>query len=434
MYNRVSAAAALRGASTLVAVVAAGVALASPGSVSAAPLLDRVYAFCAQTNCADGEWPSGPLVGDDKGHIFGTTTGGGGDLHDGVVFELSPKTGGGWKYEVICSFGDSKCPEWTNGDLVVDSKGNLYGTTTFGGANQQGTVFELKHGRTGWTYSVLYSFGSAADHSDGVRPIAGLTYAGQSSRNAYDGTSPLFGVSSDDDHGNGSVFELVRNGSKWTQTVIHKFDQGSVHNPLAMDAAGNLYGWMFSATTYQDAFFRLAHDTWKFAVFHQFCQQANCTDGRYPVGRPVIYPDGTIYGVTWFGGANDKGTLFSLTPARHGYEYEVVYSFCYVATHCTDGVLPLGLTMDPTNGSLVGTTSDYLINESSWIPATIFRYRGRKGESVLYTFCHLDGSNKCPNGAVPRDGVIIDSSGKIFGSAEEGGNAKNGGVVYELFP
>jgi uncharacterized repeat protein (TIGR03803 family) len=436
MSKRISRVAVLCAGFKAAAIAFAASALAG-GSASAAPVLDRVHSFCSESECTDGIVPFGPLVGDEKGRVFGTTQAGG-ESGLGVIFELSPKSGGRWKYEVICSVGQSNCPDTVpSGDLVIDNDGNLYGTSGGNNATRWGSVFELKHGHRGWTYSVLYNFCSKDGCADGMGPAAGLTYYGQSSRLLYDGTSPLFGTATTSDYTQGIVFTLVRNGSKWSESVIHKFPAGTTTtSPLLMDTAGNLYGTGTSNKTSRDFFFRLAHDTWKFDILHQFCTLADCTDGIGPRGRPVMVANGTIFGVTQSGGQYSNGTVYSLTPVKRGYKFRVVYDFCFSGVPCSDGRNPYNVTIDPSgSGSLVGATGGGGAHDGG----TLFRLENGKAESVLCSFCAAN-SNHCPDGADPSSGVIVDDKGRIFGGTFYGGKTSGenvplgAGIVYELVP
>jgi uncharacterized repeat protein (TIGR03803 family) len=172
---------------------------------------------------ADGHNPSeyGHLIEDSAGDLYGTTSGGGASGL-GVVFMLN-KTG----ETVLHSFtggADGRAPY---AGLTQDSAGNLYGTTFGGGASGLGVVFKLN--KTGET--VLYSFTIA----DGANPYAGLTR--DSAGNLY-GTTSAGGASN-----SGVVFKLDTTG---TETVLHSFTGGAdgakPSAGMIQDSAGNLYG------------------------------------------------------------------------------------------------------------------------------------------------------------------------------------------------
>jgi hypothetical protein len=141
-----------------------------------------LYSFCSQAGCADGKNPSAGLIMDASGNLYGTTNAGGNtSTSGGTVFQLTPdSTGTAWTETVLHSFcsqtacGDGSFP---TGDLIMDASGNLYGTTARGGGfGRQGLVFQLTPDSTGtvWTETVLYSFCRQTNCADGAGPIAGL--------------------------------------------------------------------------------------------------------------------------------------------------------------------------------------------------------------------------------------------------------------------
>jgi uncharacterized repeat protein (TIGR03803 family) len=119
----------------------------------------------------DGANPAGGLIFDPSGNLYGMTSVGGA-YNYGVVFELSPTMGGGWKEAILHSFNsngiDGNAP---SGSLIRDAAGNLYGVTGYGGAYNYGTVFELRHTAHGWREKILHSFNN--DGVDGYYPGTG---------------------------------------------------------------------------------------------------------------------------------------------------------------------------------------------------------------------------------------------------------------------
>jgi uncharacterized repeat protein (TIGR03803 family) len=91
----------------------------------------------------DGSLPTSTLVFDANGNLYGTTSSGGDDNGDGVVFKLTPSSGGKWKESTAYRFNNTPDGANPNYGLVLDKTGNLYGTTPFGGIHNQGAVFEL---------------------------------------------------------------------------------------------------------------------------------------------------------------------------------------------------------------------------------------------------------------------------------------------------
>jgi len=135
-----------------------------------------LYTFCASGfGCSDGAIPNSPLTPDGKGNFYGATvTGGTGpDECCGTVFELSPNGSGGWIETVLYSFTGYEGLSYPTGSLVFDGAGNLYGTAEGNGAHGWGAVFKLSPGSVGasWTETTLYSF---AGGTDGANPSSGV--------------------------------------------------------------------------------------------------------------------------------------------------------------------------------------------------------------------------------------------------------------------
>src|ERR1700691_396095 len=141
--------------------------------------------------------------------------------------------------KVIYSFAGGKDGEYLDTDLVMDSAGNLYGTSVQGGDFGGGTVFQLSPSSSGWTHTVLYSFTGG---NDGGEPYKGVTLDAQG--NLY-GTA-VTGGSGSCEGGCGVVFKLTNSGGSWTQSVIHTFTGGSdglgPGSPVAIDKQGNVWG------------------------------------------------------------------------------------------------------------------------------------------------------------------------------------------------
>jgi uncharacterized repeat protein (TIGR03803 family) len=271
-------------------------------------------------NGKDGGAPWAGLISDSQGNFYGTTETGG--THGGgIVFELSPKAGGGWKETVLYNFShygkDGSYP-WAG--LVRDAAGNLYGTTSYGGTFDWGTVFELSpKAGGGWKETVLHNFNGNV-RTDGYTPMAGLVL--DAAGNLY-GTTYFGGT-----FGVGTVFELspkARGG--WKETVLHSFnDNGSDgYGPqagLILDAAGNLYGTTLiggsAVCTYYGScgtVFELmpqADGSWTEKVLHSFSDDG--TDGYWPYASLTLDAAGNLYGTTWAGGAQGNGTVFEITP------------------------------------------------------------------------------------------------------------------------
>ncbi len=193
-----------------------------------------IYNF-GQTDGTDGIYPAGRLVTDGAGDLYGTTLEGG-VYGAGTVFELI-NTPNGWSESVLYNFTGGDNGSTPLAGVIFDGKGNLYGTTLIGGADDAGTVFRLTPSHDYWNFRVIYSFTGGKDGgapyygslvSDNVGNLFGTTWLG----------GPLqFGT----------VFQLTQEKpGKWKETVLHSFKGGSDgKNPIygvILDSAGNLYG------------------------------------------------------------------------------------------------------------------------------------------------------------------------------------------------
>jgi uncharacterized repeat protein (TIGR03803 family) len=231
--------------------------------------------------------------------------------------------------------------------------------------------------------AVLYSFCAQANCIDGSFPRADLImdpagnlYGTTQSGGAHKAFICYIGYG-----GCGTVFELTPNADKtaWTQKVLYSFcaqyngtycTDGAVPGAgLIMDKTGNLYGTTAEGGSYGGVVFELTPNAtrtaWTQKVLYRFCAQTDCTDGAYPVAVLIMDAAGNLYGTTGGGGANCQisggcGTVFELKPPATGktaWTHKVLYSFCAQGgTACTDGEYPgAGLIMDKT-GNLYGTT------------------------------------------------------------------------------
>jgi len=239
--------------------------------------------------------PSGGLIFDAAGNLYGVTSSGGTYYRGGTVYELSHLPGGGWSETVLYSFGvNSYSPI---GSLVFDDLGNLYGCTGGGGIYHYGTVFELAPSSSGdWSESLLHSFGGSS--TDGISPTAGVVF--DSEGNLYGTTLGSLGPVCC-----GIVFELSKpslSRNAWTETILYNF--------------------------------------------------GNPGDGSEPEAAVSFDSNGNLYGSTEFGGAFGQGTVFRLTPQPDGRWLEGIYSF----TGGTDGGQPTSGVVFDTAGHLYGTT------------------------------------------------------------------------------
>ncbi len=281
-----------------------------------------LYAFTGGNN---GSVPVGNIIFDAAGNIYGVT-GSAGDYGGGTVYELSPAGGGTWTHKDLYSFGGiSNDGTGPDAGLIMDAKGNLYGTTETGGNNFYGTVYELSLGKNGlWNETILYYFNGTT----GANPKAELIMDGKG--NLY-GTTFSGGTDS-----LGVVFELSpSSGGGWTESVLYSFtggqDQGLPQAPVVRDAKGNLYGTTIGSehnvlfgTVYELT--PAAGGSYTETTLHTFGLEQ--TDGSIPAGGLTVDANGDLYGATNQGGIDYAGTIYKLTPGTGGtWSYGVSYVF-----------------------------------------------------------------------------------------------------------
>jgi len=375
-----------------------------------------LYSFAGK---ATGAFPTG-LIRDSAGNLYGTTQWDG-ELSWGTVFKVGP-TGEETTLYTFMGMADGGNPE---AGLVMDSAGNLYGTTYQGGelsaclqvASGCGVVFKLD---TAGKETALYTFTGGAD---GANPFAGLIM--DAAGNLY-GTT-LYGGGSN----SGTVFEIDSTGK---ETVLHSFtggaDGGNPQAGLVLDQAGNLYGTTQHGGTYlKGTVFKIAKNGEE-TVLRSF---SGPPDGAYPVAGLVLDAAGNLYGTTFQGGNASAcysagcGVVFKLDSSGNE---TVLYSF----TGSTDGANPeAGVVLDAP-GNLYSTTLQGG-NASACFSAgcgVVFKLDTTDTETVLHSFGSVnnDGSN-------PAAGLILDALGNIYGSTQYGvspGTARYGTVFTIASP
>jgi uncharacterized repeat protein (TIGR03803 family) len=352
---------------------------------------------------ASGQNPGQIVMSGDT--IYGVAAGG--TARSGMVFQVS-KTGPQVLYNFHGGQNDGAAPV----GVVLDSFGNVYGTTSDGGPNKSGIVFELTPTGSGqWTESVLYNFG--ATQVDGETPAAGLVIDGNG--NLY-GTTQFGGK-----FGFGTAFELSPGPTGWTETILHDFankpDGIFPEAPLIFDGLGNLYGETSGGGLFAlGTVFELIPDpdgTWDETVIYHFGM--NKLDGLSPTGGLTFDTLGNLYGTTVYGGSGclpeSCGMVFQLSPTEQGWSETVLHSF---RPQDGDGAFPQAPVTLDANGNLYGTTSA----GGAEGRGTIFRLIDHPGRVWTERFYSFTGGD---DGAQPESGVVLDPEGNIYGSTEWGG-------------
>src|SRR5271156_2005384 len=263
---------------------------------------------------SDGINPQAGLI--RKGSIlYGTTYEGGAGT--GTVFQVT--TAG--KETVLYSFAGGSDGAHPAAALITDASGNLYGTTSAGGAYNNGAVFKLTVPTKGgkWTETLLYSFGEG---TDGQVPVASLT---------FDAAGNLYGTTSaGGKYGLGTVFQLVKSGTSWQENILHNFqdgDDGAIpYGGLVVDKSGNFYGAATEGGTGGGGtIFELtpASANWTFTVLY-----SNPGWGISGSFRNLLLDTkGNVYGTSHCDGDYGSGTVYKLTPADGSWTYTSLYVF-----------------------------------------------------------------------------------------------------------
>ena len=394
------------------------VGLALPSAALGQAQYSVLYSFCSSANCADGAGPSGKLVSDKLGNLYGTTAGGGA-YQAGTVFELSPSNGN-WTETVLYNFCLNKvrdCPDGYNpvAGPTFDNVGNLYGTTQGGGAYGLGSVFKLTPPSTqgaAWTEAVVWSFGA---QGDGKEPVSNVI---------FDASGNLYGTtSSGGAYNGGTAFQLVPTaGGQWSENILLSFgfDPFNGYDPraaVAFDTSGNLYGTTVEGGAHGNdgwgVLYKLSPTSqlpWTETVLFRF----RTGTGANPLSAVNFDSGGNLYCTLSAWGVNGAGGVFRLTS--QGREHTVFFSGTPDGASPAAGVLIHGNTLYGTT-ELGGSVNG----------GALFKLEGAT-KTILYSFCSEAG---CADGTHPV-ATLISRSNSLYGTAVDGGANGKGGVVFEI--
>ena len=288
-----------------------------PGGAWTENVLHNLCSVVSGQNCLDGYNSLARVKFDALGNLYGTTLyggtgdGGRGEGSNGVVFELSPTSGGQWVSSVLynfCPSGHGKfCTDGTEprAGVTVDPAGNVYGTTSVGGATGSaggGVVYKLSPGSNGWTQTILYSF--RPPYSSGATPLGEVR---------LDSQGNLYSTTSTGGQGAGTVFQLNSSG-QGRQFTFDGFDGGAPSAGVLLDSTRRalfgttaLVGAGNGGTVYE---ILGGHQS----TLYNFCSQSGCADGGTPLAGLVEDASGNLYGTTNGGGINNQGVVFEITP------------------------------------------------------------------------------------------------------------------------
>jgi uncharacterized repeat protein (TIGR03803 family) len=364
--------------------------------------LSQVASFGDSLNA---EIPSGTLVMDSNGDLFGTSEDGG--AHgDGAVFEIPA---GSDTVQTLDSFNGANGIDPTDSGLAIDSAGNLYGTTQSGGAEGNGTVFEIPESNPN-TIAVLGSFAGGQNPGNTV---------------AVDSSGNVFGIIEDGgENDTGSIWEIPAGSSELANvggansTTIASFDAlvsgrnstGAFPDPdsTLLIHDGSIYGTTASGGTDEDGtvFSESGGDISPMGIFTAV---SNCESNL------VMDGNGNIFGTSAFGGGVEDGYVFELPSGQT--RVSVIGEF-----NGTDGEFPFGSIYEDGNGNIFGTTSSGGSDNAGVafeLPTT------GENAGTLLVLANSTGT--------PESGIIADSNGDLFGSESSGGGDGTGDV-FELTP
>ncbi len=358
-----------------------------------------VIAALAEFNGTNGSNPESNLVEDSSGNFFGTTYDGGTSGY-GAVFEVAAGSGA---ITTLASFNSAN-GVYPSAGLVEDSHGNLFGTTGGGdgGVNTYGTVFEVAAGSG--TITTLASFNG----TNGSGPYASLV---------EDSNGNLFGATTEGgSSGNGTVFEVAAGSGTITDLASFNGANGSYpYCNLVEDRSGNLFGTTaFGGANDDGTVFEVAAGSGVITTLASF----NGTNGNVPYAGVIEDGSGNLFGTTYEGGAHGDGTVFAVVAGSGA--ITALASFNGV-----NGIQPSADLIEDSSGNLFGTTAASTGANSD---GTVFEVAA--GSGAITTLAYFNGSN----GSAPFAGVIEDSSGKLFGTAEQGGDASDDGTVFQVSP
>jgi uncharacterized repeat protein (TIGR03803 family) len=378
------------------------------------------------TGWADGANAHAGLIRDAAGNLYGTTSYGGAGQNGGCPYQLS--LGCGIVFRLDPAGNETVYPfTGANGavpmaSLILDSAGNLYGTTCDGGTSDGGVVFKLD---PSGTETVLYSFTGG---TDGGCPEAGLI---------RDSAGNLFSTASRGGTANqGVVFQLDPAG---VETVLYSFTgeaDGGDPEGLVRDSAGNFYGTTFTGGISRDAclghtcgvIFKLS-PSGKITVLYSF---TGGTDGGNPAGV-VRDPAGNLYGTAEAGGATTGACATGLRHPGCGVVFKLDTAGREIVLHTftggADGAYPFAGLIRDSAGNLYGTT----LNGGTADDGVVYELDAAANETVLYSFA--GGAS----GGGPLSVLIRDPTGNLYGTASGGGVYNNScsggcGVVFKLAP
>ena len=369
----------------------------------------------------DGASPGARMTLGSDGNLYGTTLAGG-MYGGGIIFRLSPSNSlvDLFDFQAILNTDDQEYLSFGPNELTAGPKGFFYGTTQFGGSNQNGTIFVFSPASGEEADSYVFSAEStnvSGSNPDGMNPTGALVPGTNSS--LY-GTTQYGGS-----NGTGTIFLLMPIGpvfaSEYSFTALGGTDDttnadGATPNGLTLGSDGNFYGTTQGGGLYgAGTFFQFAVSG---ALTPLYSFGASDGDAASPQDALVQGPNGSFYGVSEFGGSSGNGTIFEVTPA--GVE-RVLHSF----TGADDGAAPTTALTLGSDGSFYGTTTGAGVNNNG----TLYKITPAGAFSLFYSFPGLNTNFENTIGANPSAAMAMGQDGNLYGSCAAGG-ANGAGTIF----
>jgi len=357
--------------------------------------LTTLHTFCSGgSQCLDGAEPNAGLLLNENGDFYGTTINGGAN-NNGTVFEISPLG----NLTTVHSFDMTDGAEPKVALIQAHNNANLYGTTSIGGTGAVGTIFQLD---SALVFTSLHSF----DGTDGDYPDTSLVQGANGN---------FYGTTYEGGGGSGSVYEITSGG---TLTTLHSFDAAEADGNtggLIQASNGNFYGTAFGGGSESGGTVFEVTPAGQVTVIYNFCSKTNCTDGETPYAGLLEATDGNLYGTTFLGGANGYGTVFEITTAG---KLTTLYNFCSQA-NCADGASPQGGLVQDTNGTFYGTTYHGGANSVGTIFSLsvglgpfvkTLQTSGNVGATVMILGTNLTGATKVSFNGIAAKFTVVSST------------------------
>ena len=334
--------------------------------------LTTIYGSFSPNN---GETPYGGLLQANDGNFYGTAYFGGASNNCnngcGVVYQVTPQGG----YKILHSFTRGTDGGASYAALIQAKDGYLYGTTLIGGGAKDGGII-FKISLDGSTYNILYSFCQQNNCTDGKSPHASLV---QGSDGNFYGTTEFGGTSIQCFSGCGTVFKITPAG---VLTTLHTFNATDGEYPvgsLVQGNDGNFYGTANGGgADGEGTVFKISPDGVTFNTLHSFCSQGACLDGTSPYAGLVQGNDGNFYGTTHDGGANGKGTIFSVTPTG-------LFAALYTFSGTSDGGSSTAALVQGSDGNFYGTAG----SGGAHSQGTVFSFSSGGMQFIPLTPCRV---------------------------------------------